>query len=102
MFTILCLVERREDHHFFALLGVTLTFFKGLLSLLICIIISRLVERQEKDHHFFALLGVTLTPLFFFNDLILFGLRMKSDDVIFEYKTMSMDDIKNFLHTSNI
>jgi hypothetical protein len=65
MFTILCLVETQEDHHFLALLGVTLTFFKGLLSLLIRLIILRLVERQE-DHHFFALLGVTLAPFSFF------------------------------------
>ncbi len=69
---------------------------------MICVIILRLVGRQEEDHHFFALLGVTLTPLFFFNDLILFGLPMESGDACLEYKTMSMDDVKNFLHTSNI
>jgi hypothetical protein len=51
-------------HHFFVLLGVTLTFSKGLLSLLIRVIILHLVGKQE-DHHFFAPLRVTLTLDFF-------------------------------------
>jgi hypothetical protein len=97
----LCLVEKQEDHHFFALLGVTQTLSKELLSLFICVMILHLVGRQE-DHHFFAPLGGHLNTFFFFFQLNLFGLAMESGDVCVDYETMSMDDLKNFLHTSNI
>jgi len=57
---ILNSVEIWEDHHFFALLGVMIALFKGLLSLLIHIY-HFVFSWKMRRHHFFVLLGVTLT-----------------------------------------